>query len=586
MNGFQNLSALTLALLLVVLTPMLRAQTTRPTLDGATLTLDDGTSRQTFRLVAQNEPQRETLEPAFNVLPGPMMAPATVFVNADPLFARFDPIKCTFYWNFGDPTGRRNDLIGFNAGHIYDHPGDYVITLWIVDAQSSVTTIQQKVTIAPDTRKTIFVSTDGNDFANGSSDAPLKTFASALASAKDNATIQFRRGDVFDLPTTTKSMGNNLVVTDYGDPSKPKPILRYTGVESISHVFYCTPKTLGFFVENVTFDSTQTRNTDKAGAPDCVVGAGANITVRDCTFLNVNYGYNGNGFPKGAMIIGCDAPLETGVRAYMAWIQGQDTVFVDNSVINSTREHAVRATRFERLLICGNQLSNLDRKSFDQWDIKKGALTLQRGSYACVRENTINGPIAIGPLGKADGFKADAPDATASRQRFTVVENNQINGDALELHHGLEHALVRNNGITVNDGRAIEIDGHDAQYDRLCADITLQGNVATNHGTVGGFLLLTGRGDGIELAGNHYIAPNLQVGQNRAAVLFITQDGLDSFKSIHDNIWPTGKPIAFAKDGAIYVGTKWPEVTGFISPENWGKMTQIQGDRFENDRAP
>ena len=63
---------------------------------------------------------------------------------------------------------------------------------------------------------------------------------------------------------------------------------------------------------------------------DAVVARGRNITVRDCTFDNVDIAVNANGSPTGLLVQNCVAPTVTSLRAYLVWGQGTDHVYLNN----------------------------------------------------------------------------------------------------------------------------------------------------------------------------------------------------------------------------------------------------------------
>src|SRR5690606_33998326 len=75
---------------------------------------------------------------------------------------------------------------------------------------------------------------------------------------------------------------------------------------------------------------------------------GVNLTIRDNEFVNLGNAINTNTSPRGVMVQDNIAPLATGLRDYFVWGQGQDHVYVGNTVANSTREHIVRVSGIER----------------------------------------------------------------------------------------------------------------------------------------------------------------------------------------------------------------------------------------------
>ena len=86
-------------------------------------------------------------------------------------------LNATFKWNFGDSNGAYNNLVGWNAGHIYNNPGTYTITLTITNVNGKTSSLSANVTVGANTRRTLYVdSIYGNDSNNGlSPSSPLKT---------------------------------------------------------------------------------------------------------------------------------------------------------------------------------------------------------------------------------------------------------------------------------------------------------------------------------------------------------------------------------------------------------------------------
>ena len=80
------------------------------------------------------------------------------------------------------------------------------------------------------------------------------------------------------------------------------------------------------------------------------------------TFMNLDDAVNANGSPHGLLVEDCTSPSVTGLRGYFLWAQGSDIVVLGNSIANSTREHIVRATGVQRMLVAENTFANLDRR--------------------------------------------------------------------------------------------------------------------------------------------------------------------------------------------------------------------------------
>src|SRR5688500_7879080 len=78
-----------------------------------------------------------------------------------------DVLGAKFEWDFGDPTGKYNQLTGFNAAHMYDKAGTYTVTLRVTNAAGKVGVATQKITVAATTRRFVYVSPTGNDANTG-----------------------------------------------------------------------------------------------------------------------------------------------------------------------------------------------------------------------------------------------------------------------------------------------------------------------------------------------------------------------------------------------------------------------------------
>ncbi len=555
------------------------AQTTKPVLEGTVLTIERDGRTERYKLVPQTEPDKpvpskpQASTAVFDITQSDTIAPAGVWVNA--LSGPNDPLTTRYEWDFGDPKSERNKLVGFVAGHVYDQAGEYTIALTTtIEGRSSVTTKRQ-IRVEPDSRKAIYVSSLGDDANDGSADKPLKSLGKAGDIARDDVRLLLKRGDTFDVDQSFISPRKRVLIGAYGDAKAPKPIVRYTGETTTEALIRCTNETESLVVEQITFDSLVGNAADAKYLPHCIVAAGKQIVVRDCTFLNVSYAINGNGKPQGVIVQRCDSPNVDGLRRYLIWIEGTDWTILDNRVLNSTREHVIRGVHYQRLLIAYNDLANIDRKELDGIDIAKNTINLQAGEQAYLYGNHLSGPSSIGPLGKTDGLKYKE-----HRSRCYVVEANQFEKSPLEVQHGISDVMIRGNTFQIDNGRSIVVDGYDKQYDRGLANIRIVGNTAKNGGKTGGFLLIGGPVDGIWLTGNRYEAPNLQSGASQAANVYVNDRDLSSFRSIESNTWSIGKPLNFAEGGMMYVFPKWSDKQGYLDPKEWARQPQVKNDAF------
>lgn len=553
-------------------------------LSGATLRLERDGRSSTYTLVPVAPPATQPAtrpgtpsDERFTVFLVDGMAPATVHVHALNLQAvAGNPLDCRYEWDFGDPGSPYNVLPGWNAAHHYREPGQYTISLRLTDPRGNVTLHAQQIRLMPERRAIVFVAADGDDRNDGGDPRrPLRSWTRASLAVRDNVKIALRRGDVFDVVTPMKVNAGGVQIVSYGDPALPQPVLRFSGELKSVPMIETLKDARDLVVSDLCFDSAYNSDTEKDGMPDAIRGSGQNLTIRNCTFVNVGYALNSNGKPRGVLVQDCVSPLETGLRSYFAWVQGQDHVYLGNRVANSTREHVLRVNDGHRLLIFGNDFSNLDRRPADKIDTGKGSCVVQSGSFAYVSGNRLRrGPIGVGPLDGRDGMKNPA-----ARFRFAVVENNRI-GTTLFVNHGADDVVIRNNLARKADAAAIQVAGFSAEFKRGTSNLTIEDNTILNPNPRGGMLRVENKVDGIRLLRNVYVAPQLETGTHGSAALYVAASSLAWFSEISDNVWPVARPTAYAQGGVHYVWPTWSDQRGYLDPDEWRRLPPVRGDRF------
>ncbi len=576
-----------------------RSQTTAPAgaLDGAELRLRVGETDQRYRLARINDepdappstaPARtdEPADPTFRILTEPRAAPCAVHVDATNLpLPDGTPLTTRYEWDFGDPTGRYNRLDGFNAAHIYDAPGEYTITLRRTFASGKTSASTMTITVAPDRRRDVHVSNDGDDTRDGATpESALRTLEAAGKRLGDDTRLLLRRGDSFDLTNSFLIPWRGVVLSAYGQGDRPR--LVQTGKRAgITILTDDARTTRDLIIERIAFDSIHTEDTEQTGMPTALRPRGTNIAVRDCEFLNVGSAVNCNLSPRGLLVMDSIAPLETGVRGYFVWGDGSDLVIVGNRVVNSTRESCIRVNGVDarRVLISHNDLANPGRTDIDPRDTQKASIVLQRGEFGYVAHNRVrSGSVAVGPLANREG-----QEARNARWTWSVFESNGIEGIGVNIEHGAEHVLLRDNLISRNTGSAISIRDHDPKLDRAVRDLWIVGNTILNNSDKGRCINLEGAAERITLRNNIYIAPHLKPGASQTAAVYVAASDLGSFSEISNNTWPAPSSFHnFAERGVMYVWPSWSDKRGYLTPEEWNAFNVVQGDRFENLPLP
>jgi PKD repeat protein len=505
----------------------------------------------------------QTTQPRIGILLPPGTAPCPLHVNGLTILpAAGTPLTAHYDWDFGDPQSKYNHLNGFNAAHIYDQPGRFTVKLTVTDQAGAIQSAAATIVILPDTRQQLYVSPAGSDANTGRSpDAPLKTLARASRLLHSNTDLLIAAGFIYTLENSAQINGTDILLDRYGEGKDPV-LLRNKG-HGVS-TLGLGPKCNGITIQHITFDSPYPADPTAAAPKIGVSGinaAGRNITVRDCTFLNLDDAINANGSPTGLLVQHCSAPLATGLRGYLVWGQGTDHVYLDNSAANSTREHIVRMSGVKRVLIAENDFTNLDRSKVDKDDYSKGTIECHLGSYIYVTNNKVaDGTIRVGPLGSNDEAPTSATD-------WVVIENNTVSNTSILAYPGSHHIMIRGNTITETQNPAIILSA--PANGRSLADFIIQNNTATNNSDAGAFLRLWGTVDGVVLKDNTFIAPHLKYGLHGSAAVNVSDNDLSNFTEISHNTWPA--------DGCFIVGHG---DNSLRNAEDWAQMKPVQGDKF------
>lgn len=490
------------------------------------------------------------------------------------------PLTTQYHWNFGDPSGEYNTLNGFNAGHVYENPGTYNVTLTVTDAAGHSSSAQTAVSVGADNRPVVYVDTHGSDANDGSSpDRAVASPARAFALAGSDARIEFHRGETFNLNVTLKIQGSDLYVGAYGSGADPV-LKRGPGDGSVS--LFLAPSAVNTTIQHLTFDSIYPAVNGVANKVGftAVWDGGTNTVVRDCTFLNIDDAIDGETRPTGVIVMDNSAPSVTGVRAYFTWVDGTDWSILGNTVANSTREHNIRANSVtaQRILIADNNLTNCTQAQ-DTGEVPKCTINFRAGSYIYITDNVLND----GTLGFGPGPWTPATDAT----EWVVITGNQINDAQVYLAGAVHHAMVSDNVLNLSGSSQIHIHPGDPGgfASRVMSDITVTGNTGTNNGPTGQFLELTGSANPgtITLTDNLYAAPNLITGANMSAPVLVDAPDLGSFKLISGNVWPAGGD--HANGGVNYVWGSWFG-PGWQTADQWNANSVVHNDTFQTVTLP
>lgn len=521
--------------------------------------------------------------PVINVRGAAGMAEQSVFVDAlSSNLASGTPLTAQYTWNFGDPSGAHNVLPGFNAGHIYNNPGTYTITLTITNQSGYTRSLSTQVTVTASTRRTIYVDgAAGNDANSGlSPNQPVRTPARAEKLLDSNTTVLFHRGQTFNVDWTFNINYREVVVGAYG--SGPAPVMKKVAAPASAGIgiFWTGPAADQVVIENLTMDSVFTPVGNIANHIPAVgvYAGGRNITVRNNTFLNIDDAVNSYSGPTGVLVENNSCPSPTGLRGYLDYVNGSETVILGNTVVNTTREHIVRSTdnTTQMLLIAGNNFDNsYSRQGVDPADFPKCTINIRAGHYVYIADNTLSdGMAGFGP-----GPWTPASDAC----EWVVLDGNTFHNAELYLAGNVHHLIARNNRFDLQDTAQIRIVPLDPDYaSRVMSDITITNNTGVTNSQKGNFLELDGgspRGI-ITVTNNLFAAPNFEPGMGFAAPIYVRAPDLSAFALFNNNVWTA--PTTFNRykaNGVNYVSVGL-SMLQYLTPQEWNNLPNVGTDQF------
>jgi hypothetical protein len=161
--------------------------------------------------------------------------------------------ECFYYWDYGDSaqeteywqygarpgTQSKNHDRGPIGGHLYTEPGEYTVTLHVLDAFGNYNTASQTITVTdPDVifagAKTYCISADG-DFTGAPVGTPPENLITSpyinIITRESDTRYLYKRGQTF---TNTNATGpqfinkRNVQIGSFGDTNLPRPVLETT----------------------------------------------------------------------------------------------------------------------------------------------------------------------------------------------------------------------------------------------------------------------------------------------------------------------------------------------------------------------
>ena len=139
-----------------------------------------------------------------------------------------DLANSDFTWNFDktdvDPDGHHEITKGMVAGHVFEIPGTYTVECILTNPEGLTHTNSIQITVEEFEGTTYYVSSEGDDTNNGTSEeSPWHTASHAFLQLSPNERILFRRGDTFggiDRNLNNRT-GGPMIIGAYGEGDKP-----------------------------------------------------------------------------------------------------------------------------------------------------------------------------------------------------------------------------------------------------------------------------------------------------------------------------------------------------------------------------
>jgi hypothetical protein len=487
------------------------------------------------------------------VSPGVPLTSGTVLTNRyEWLFLENDAVT---------PNGAYPSIRGFNAAHRFTAAGTYKVRLMITQENGVIIDRVQTITVAADTRKAIYVDAQsGSDLTGtGTQSTPFRTISAGVnhISAENQKVLVARvnNGAFYDVNGTNTLRFRNTLLEPYTPSGRAgvatRPIFRWNVSKQGRPFFSVTADDV--VIQNFCFD-VNPRDTALSDTYPMFVQTGQSI--KNFTLYNI-HAYSGSGIiiqptinpPNGVLAQDCTSE-DRGLSSYGFYCQGANWSIIGCSILN-VRSHCIRIAGVDGFLTWANTLRRENRPEPGSTG-PRGTITDHGGRYHYhTRNDFSNGFVGLGPL---DGGAGLEPAVRDSRLRFVVLERNIHRGvpnisppgtngaqGGLQIKHGTENVMVRNNIFTGDSQVAIEVSGYNGQYMRTVNDVWIYNNTAINTGTNGCFLKIWNP-TRVRVRNNLYAAAGLAdpgtALDERVDMAGFATAGSDAQKPVDRNCWP------------------------------------------------
>jgi hypothetical protein len=367
------------------------------------------------------------------------------YSGSDKTFAQRIVLGSKFEWDFGDSSGRHNQVTGYNAAHIYENHSSsritFTISLKVTNPAGMSRTVTTNVSVDPDGRKNYYIRPDGNDSNSGTSDASAwKTTAKVFSQLEsgnlcNNVGIYFKRStSTYSLSNTLNMCGNNNVVGAYGDASLPRPKIR----TQFSSPYKFALSSNGN--ERNTFQDLDVAGSSGTTRPYIFQPSNRLNGIRRNIFTYADYVINNTSYADGIIVedngdvLADKTPAPIDVSEYFAYPSGRDWAFYGNHIKMGGYSSLFRGCSFP------NERISLSFNDFEHTGYLYKNMALRTFRYTTVVGNkSTTGTIEVGP--HCEG-STNWPDEVS---RNLVFDSNKFTNSKLWIKKGVEGIRVSNN---------------------------------------------------------------------------------------------------------------------------------------------
>ncbi len=201
------------------------------------------------------------------------------------------PTDPLWYWEHGAKKSdgswfEKNRAFGWNAAHVYENPGTYVVTLLVIDDVDGEHSYSQQIDVEdpevvfnPPHGQTYYFAASGDDTTgDGSIENPFQSWDKARTLAGPNTRLLFRRGDAFDVTSAlAPSIAPPFLLGAYGNGPRP-----------IFHLAPNTPLVSGSNLTDARFLDFRVEGTDAPHGANAFNSCGRNMLLLRVDITKVN----------------------------------------------------------------------------------------------------------------------------------------------------------------------------------------------------------------------------------------------------------------------------------------------------------